>query len=64
MDPSLTPLAPNPDGGPPDFMSGPSLAPVNVAIGSIIIALSAIIVTLRLYASYKHIGRLSLDDCE
>jgi hypothetical protein len=45
-------------------MSGPSLAPVNVAIGSIIIALSTIIVTLRLYASYKHIGRLSLDDCE
>lgn len=64
MDPSMTPLAPNPDGSPPDFMSGPSLAPVNVAIGSIIIALSAIIVTLRLYASYKHIGRLSLDDCE
>ncbi|UKZ64993.1 uncharacterized protein TrAtP1_006195 [Trichoderma atroviride] len=63
MDPSIMPLAPNPDGSPPDFMSGPSLAPVNVAIGSIIIALSAIIVTLRLYASYKHIGRLSLDDC-
>jgi hypothetical protein len=64
MDPSMMPLAPNPDGGPPDFMSGPSLAPVNVAIGSIIIVLSAIIVTLRLYASYKHLGRLSLDDSE
>lgn len=64
MDPQMMPLIPNPDGSPVDFMSGPSLAPVNVAIGSIIITLSAIIVTLRLYASYKHIGRLSLDDCE
>ncbi|PTB37636.1 uncharacterized protein TrAFT101_005486 [Trichoderma asperellum] len=63
MDPSMVPLAPKPDGSPPNFMSGPSLAPVNVSIGSIIIALSVIIVTLRLYASYKNIGRLSLDDC-
>lgn len=60
----MVPLAPNPDGSPPNLMSGPSLAPVNVSIGSIIIALSAIVVTVRLYASYKHIGRLSLDDCE
>jgi hypothetical protein len=64
IDLSTIPLAVNPDGSPPNFSDGLSLAPVNLSIGAIITAMSAIAVTVRLYASCNFFGRLSLDDCE
>ncbi|KAL7939324.1 hypothetical protein V8C35DRAFT_286330 [Trichoderma chlorosporum] len=57
------PLSQNPNGDPPDFGGGQSLETVNLSIGAVIISLSTIVVAVRLYASFKNVGRLFLDDC-
>ncbi|KAL6876963.1 hypothetical protein J3F83DRAFT_431262 [Trichoderma novae-zelandiae] len=62
MDLSRIPLTSNPDGTPPNFTGGQSLETVNLVVGTIIIALSAIVVSIRIYAGYKNVGRLFLDD--
>ena len=64
VDLSKIPLIANPDGSPPNLAGGPSLETVNLIVGVILIALSAIVVTIRIYAGHRCVGRLFLDDCE
>ena len=63
IDPLYIPFAPNPNGDPPNFIDPPSLAPVVLVVGVILIIISGILVTLRLGTNFKNTGKLGLDDC-
>lgn len=63
IDPSTIPIAPNPNGDPPNFVDPPSLAPAVLGVGMALIIISGIFVMLRLITNLKNTGRLALDDC-
>lgn len=63
IDPANTPIAPNPNGDPPNFIDPPSLGPAVLAVGLTLIISSSVFVTLRLITNFKTVGRLGLDDC-
>lgn len=60
---STIPLAPNPNGDPPDFTGGPSLFPTVVVTGLTFIVLSFPFVVVRIHTGIKKSGRLFADDC-
>lgn len=60
---SLIPLAPNPNGDPPNFDGGPTLQPTILATGIVFIAISLIVVVVRLGTGLKNTRKLHLDDC-
>ncbi|KAJ4368975.1 hypothetical protein N0V83_006057 [Neocucurbitaria cava] len=62
MDLSKIPLAPNPNGSPPNFIDPPSLEPAFLGVGISLITLSAILLSIRILANYKHAGKLWVDD--
>ncbi|KAM7208247.1 hypothetical protein V8F20_001527 [Naviculisporaceae sp. PSN 640] len=62
VDLSTIPLAPNPNGDPPNFAAGESLYPTVIATGSIFITFSLILVALRVHTGLKKSGRLFADD--
>lgn len=64
IDFSKVPLALNPNGNPPNFVDPPSLDAVVLAVGITLIALSSCMLILRLFANFKHTGKLGLDDGE
>ncbi|KAI1199745.1 hypothetical protein F5X97DRAFT_341494 [Nemania serpens] len=59
---SQIPLMPNPDGSPPNFIDPPSLKGVTIAVSTILLSASAIIVPLRLQTNHKIYSRLAYDD--
>lgn len=61
---SSIPLAPNPNGNPPNFVNPPSQADALLGVGLLFIILSTLIVSLRLLTSYSTARRWGLDDCE
>lgn len=63
VNPSTIPLAPNPNGGPPNFEDPPSLDSAVLGVGVTLIIISSLLVTLRLTTNFKNTGRLGLDDC-
>lgn len=63
IDLSQIPLAPNPNGDPPNFDGGPTLEPTILATGIVFIAISLIFVIIRLGTSLKTTGKFRLDDC-
>lgn len=64
MDLSKIPLALNPNGSPPNFIDPPSLEPAFLGVGISLITLSAILLSIRILANYKHAGKLWVDDCK
>ncbi|CAO2650984.1 Nn.00g092810.m01.CDS01 [Neocucurbitaria sp. VM-36] len=62
LDLSKVPLAPNPNGLPPNFIDPPSLEPAFLGVGISLIAISAILLTIRLFANCKQTGKLWFDD--
>ncbi|EZF73886.1 hypothetical protein H105_04225 [Trichophyton soudanense CBS 452.61] len=62
MDPSKTPLAPNPSGGPSNFVDPPTLDSAIISLGVVLISISMLCLTIRLITNYKHTGKLGLDD--
>ncbi|DAA79273.1 TPA_exp: Integral membrane protein [Trichophyton benhamiae CBS 112371] len=62
MDPSKTPLAPNPSGGPSNFVDPPTLDSAILSLGVVLISISMLCLTIRLITNYKHTGRLGPDD--
>lgn len=63
MDPSKIPLAPNPSGGPSNFVDPPTLDSAIISLGAVLISTSMLCLTIRLITNYKHTGKLGLDDC-
>ncbi|KAI1754032.1 hypothetical protein F4782DRAFT_494801 [Xylaria castorea] len=59
---SQIPLLPNPDGSPPNFIDPPSLEGVTIAVSTILLAASTILVPLRLRTNHKIYGRFAFDD--
>ncbi|KAJ2995732.1 hypothetical protein NUW58_g1189 [Xylaria curta] len=59
---SQIPLLPNPDGSPPNFIDPPSLEGVTVAVSTILLVVSTILVPLRLRTNYKIYGKFAYDD--
>jgi len=64
FDPYNTPLAPNPNGDPPNFDGGPSLKSRVLGTGIVFIPISVVFVSLRVYTGLKKSRKLFLDDCE
>lgn len=62
VDLSKIPLAPNPDGAPPNFIDPPSLEPAFLGVGISLMTISAILLAIRIIANYKHVGKLWFDD--
>ncbi|KAL8778242.1 MAG: hypothetical protein Q9194_002114 [Teloschistes cf. exilis] len=62
MDPSTIPLAPDPHGGPPNFVDPPSLQPVVIGVGLTMIITSGFFMILRLYTNIRNTGKLGADD--
>ncbi|KXX83138.1 hypothetical protein MMYC01_200360 [Madurella mycetomatis] len=62
IDPSNIPLAPNPNGDPPNFNSPESLQTTVLATGIAFILVSGICVVLRLYTGLKKSRKLFADD--
>ncbi|KAJ3579134.1 hypothetical protein NPX13_g1439 [Xylaria arbuscula] len=62
VDLSMIPLAPNPNGDPPNFINPPSLAPTFLGVGISFITLSVISVSIRIFTYLKAVGKLHLDD--
>ncbi|EZF28575.1 hypothetical protein H101_07745 [Trichophyton interdigitale H6] len=62
MDPSKIPLAPNPSGGPSNFVDPPTLDSAIISLGAVLISTSMLCLTIRLITNYKHTGKLGLDD--
>ena len=54
FDPTTIPIAPNPAGGPPNFVNPPSLAHTILAVGLTLIVISGIceVTTRRLYVDF------------
>ncbi|KAH7383206.1 hypothetical protein BKA66DRAFT_570245 [Pyrenochaeta sp. MPI-SDFR-AT-0127] len=61
-DPSKIPLAPNPNGNPPNFVDPPTLEHTIHSFGIALMIISVVLLLLRLYANLKHTGRFRLDD--
>ncbi|KAI0112999.1 hypothetical protein F4814DRAFT_420266 [Daldinia grandis] len=62
VDLSQIPLAPNPNGDPPNFDGGPNLEPTILVTGIVFIAISSIFVLVRLGTDLKNTRKLHLDD--
>lgn len=63
MDLSQIPLAPNPNGDPPNFDGGPDLQSTILATGVVFIVISSAFVIIRLWTSLQKTRKLHLDDC-
>lgn len=61
---SQIPLAPNPNGDPPNFDGGANLQLTILATGVVFIVISSAFVIIRLWTSIKNTRKLHLDDCE
>ncbi|KAM5430661.1 hypothetical protein McanMca71_005487 [Microsporum canis] len=59
---SKIPIAPNPDGGPSNFVNPPSLESTVLSLGLALICISMACLTLRLLSNYQRTGKLCLDD--
>ena len=57
------PIAPNPNGDPPNFDGGPTLQPTILATGIAFMTISLFVLLLRLYTNYKVTRKLNPDDC-
>ncbi len=57
-------IAPNPSGAPPNFINPPSLEGVFLGEGISLITISTVLLSIRLVANYKHVGKLYFDDCK
>ncbi|OAL44103.1 hypothetical protein IQ07DRAFT_685134 [Pyrenochaeta sp. DS3sAY3a] len=55
-------LAPNPSGAPPNFIDPPSLESAFLGVGISLMAISSILVIIRIYTNYQHTGKLYIDD--
>ncbi|KAH6637849.1 hypothetical protein C7974DRAFT_149182 [Boeremia exigua] len=62
MDLMTTPMAPNPSGEPPNFVNPPSLKNATLSVGVLLIVISGFMLTLRLFAKWKHSKEFHLDD--
>lgn len=60
---SKIPLAPNPDGSPPNLVNPPSQSDLPLAVGLPLALISFCFVLLRLATNFKHVRKLGLDDC-
>ena len=61
-DPNIIPLAPNPDGSPPDFVSIPTLAPASAGISITMAVVTTLLVAIRI-STYTRMERgIKLDD--
>lgn len=60
---SKIPLMPNPHGEPPNFVDPPSLHPTSLSVGLTLMALSGIMLTVRLAVNLKLWKKLYMDDC-
>lgn len=63
IDLSKTPLAKNPNGDPPNFVDPPSLATALTAAGIVLIAISSILIFIRLITNLKVVRTLFIEDC-
>ena len=61
---STVPLAPNPNGDPPNFINPPSQAGITLGVAPPLIIISTIVVAVRLVTNFKSARRLGLDDCK
>ncbi|PQE32886.1 integral membrane protein [Rutstroemia sp. NJR-2017a WRK4] len=64
FDPNTTPLSLNPSGAPPNFKNPETQAPTVLATGILLIILSTLCVSIRIYIGWKHTKKLQLDDCK
>ncbi|KAL9618243.1 MAG: hypothetical protein Q9160_007013 [Pyrenula sp. 1 TL-2023] len=62
VDPSKIPLAPNPDGSPPNFVDPPSLKGVVLEVGITFTVITGIVLILRLFTNFKLQRKLGLGD--
>lgn len=60
---STIPLAPNPNGSPPNFVDPPSLANTILGVAIPLMVISTILVGIRLATNFKNTRKLGLDDC-
>lgn len=60
---SKIPIAPNPNGGPPNFADPPSLESTVLSLGLALICISMACLTLRLLSNYQRTSKFHLDDC-
>jgi hypothetical protein len=58
------PLAPNPNGSPPNFVDPPDRRLIPLGVGITFATISAVFVTLRLLTNFKVTRKLAADDCE
>ena len=58
------PIAPDPSGGPPNFVDPETNAMVLPAVAIPFAAASLVMVTIRLVTNAKMVGKLKVDDCE
>lgn len=63
MDPSKIPLAPNPNGDPPNFNGGPNLETTILATGMLLVLFSASAVAIRFYTGFNLSQKYFIDDC-
>lgn len=63
VDLSKVPLAPNPNGNPPNFTGGPSLQPAILGTGITFMTISIAFVIVRIGTGLINTKRLHLDDC-
>ncbi|EZF20214.1 hypothetical protein H112_05249 [Trichophyton rubrum D6] len=59
---SKIPIAPNPNGGPPNFADPPSLESTVLSLGLALICISMACLTLRLLSNYQRTSKFHLDD--
>ncbi|KAI1120566.1 hypothetical protein F5Y10DRAFT_258125 [Nemania abortiva] len=59
---SQIPILANPDGSPPNFINPPSLGGVTIAVSTILLAASTILVPLRLRTNRKICRKFAVDD--
>ncbi|KAM5462876.1 hypothetical protein MferCBS49748_006268 [Microsporum ferrugineum] len=59
---STFPIAPNPNGLPPNFVDPPSRESTVLVLGLTLICISTLCIMMRLFTNYKHMGKLCLDD--
>lgn len=60
---SIIPLAPNPNGDPPNFVDPPSQEKISLGVGISLMILALFALALRLVSNLRYTRKLALDDC-
>ena len=63
VDLSTIPIAPNPNGDPPNFIDPPNQEALVLAAGVPLVATACVFVTVRVFSNLRIAGKLPSDDC-